>query len=97
MSSGETWVLNETVSFNLPKVQVDFTSNNENFKDIEASNSGKFEKYLTYGRVDGKAIIAFSETTDGQSWTNTAYRTLTFATPPTGDLLTWLQANGTKQ
>lgn len=31
------------------------------------------------------------------AWTDQAYRTLTFAIPPTGDLLTWLQANGTKQ
>ena len=28
---------------------------------------------------------------------NEAYKTLVFDTPPTGDLLTWLQANATKQ
>ena len=26
-----------------------------------------------------------------------AYRTITFESAPTGELLTWLQANGTKQ
>lgn len=32
-----------------------------------------------------------------QKWTDEAYRTITFLEPPTGDLLTWLQTNGTKQ
>lgn len=94
--AGETWVLNETVSFDLSTVNVDFISNNENFKSIEASNSGKFEKYLTYTKVNGDGVVAFQETTETY-WTNQAYRTITFATSPTGDLLTWLQANGTKQ
>lgn len=31
------------------------------------------------------------------SWASEAYRKLTFDTPPTGELLTWLQANGVKQ
>ena len=97
MSSGETWVLNETVSFDLPRVNVNFISNNENFDSIIAADLGKFEKKLTYDRVDGSTVIAFEADIDGLSWKNQAYRTLTFATPPTGELLTWLQANGTKQ
>ena len=31
------------------------------------------------------------------SWTNEAYRTITFDTEPTGTLLTWLEANATPQ
>lgn len=34
---------------------------------------------------------------DGGGWTNTAFKTWVFSVPPAGDLLTWLQANGTKQ
>lgn len=30
-------------------------------------------------------------------WYNAAYRTITFSTPATGNLLTWLQANAVKQ
>lgn len=30
-------------------------------------------------------------------WVDNAYKTVTFFTSPTGDLLTWLQVNGTKQ
>lgn len=95
-SSGETWVLNESVSFDLSVVDIDFVSNNENFKSIIAVTLGKFEKYLTYTRVNGDTVNAFQETTETY-WANQAYRTITFATAPTGDLLTWLQANGTKQ
>lgn len=34
---------------------------------------------------------------EGYTWTNEAYRTITFEEPPTGDLLTLLQANAVKQ
>ena len=30
-------------------------------------------------------------------WQNVTYRTVIFTEPPTGDLLTWLQANATPQ
>lgn len=96
-SSGETWVLNEEVSFDLSRVNVDFTSNNEKFNSISSTSSGKFEKYLTYNRIDGYALLALRYTSEGYLWKDQAYRTITFATAPTGDLLTWLQANGTKQ
>lgn len=33
----------------------------------------------------------------GTGWKGQAYRTIVFETAPSGDLLTWLQANGTKQ
>jgi len=33
----------------------------------------------------------------GNGWTDEKYRTVTFLEPPTGDLLTWLQANAVKQ
>ncbi len=32
-----------------------------------------------------------------KGWLNNAYRTITFSEPPTGDLLTWLQANAVQQ
>lgn len=34
---------------------------------------------------------------DPPKWNDQAYRTITFLESPTGDLLTWLQANGVKQ
>lgn len=35
--------------------------------------------------------------TTKSGWVSSKYRTITFATPPTGDLLTWLKANATPQ
>lgn len=44
---------------------------------------------------DGSYVYNTSGSITG--WHNEAYRTITFLEAPTGDLLTWLQANGTKQ
>ena len=42
--------------------------------------------------------VYVKNTPDGIHWVSgEVYRTITFATAPTGELLTWLQANGTKQ
>lgn len=93
-SSGETWLLNETI----PTTSQGTGGYNTNF----VSNGTTY----TYINFDGKPNgIRYSNSTDeilayswvDNAWTNTAYRTITFATSPTGDLLTWLQANGTKQ
>lgn len=93
-SSGETWVLNETI----PITSQGSGGYNANF----VSNGTTY----TYINFDGKPNgIRYSNSTDeilayswvDNAWTNQVYRTLTFATPPTGDLLAWLQANGTKQ
>lgn len=93
-STGETWVLNETI----PTTSQGTGGYNANF----VSNGTTY----TYINFDGKPNgIRYSNSTDeilayswvDNAWSNTAYRTITFATAPTGDLLTWLQANGTKQ
>lgn len=95
-SSGETWVLNESLidttsemGFN---VSIGFTSNNETFTAISLLlRAGREGVQLEYGSTTVYNSII------GSGWTNQGYRTITFATPPTGDLLTWLQNNGTKQ
>lgn len=91
-STGETWVLNETITTELQQTSVSFTSNGENFFGIRCADELGMQVgyFITSGLTSSKTVYS-----DG--WTNTAYRTITFATAPTGDLLTWLQANGTKQ
>lgn len=92
-STGETWVLNEnpTLIQSAKQFDISFTSNNNSYT------------YLKFGEDSiGIAQALYYGTTqvyeDGNNaWTDQAYRTITFATPPTGDLLTWLQANGVKQ
>ena len=88
-SSSETWVLNNEVyppdsvgeTFN-----VNFTSNGLSFSSIGVSVN--LRRQILY---DSTVVKAFD------AWTSQAYRKLTFDAPPTGDLLTWLQANGVKQ
>lgn len=85
-ASGETWVLNETLSGNTGgQKTVGFTSNNTQYSKISYDGSELFYDVLqTYFIIDG--------------WTNDAYRTITFDEPVTDTtLLAWLQANGTKQ
>lgn len=87
----ETWVLNsaadhpgsaqDAVIFN-----VDFTSNGLSFSSITLSQNLRTQ--ISYDNTAVKML---------GNWASEAYRKLTFDTPPTGDLLTWLQANGVKQ
>ena len=96
VSSGETWVLNArpygtSTSFGSITASINFTSNNTNYSRIFIP----IENDLS----DGTEALLYDEQQAyrNSEWYNQAYRTLTFATSPTGDLLTWLQANGTKQ
>ena len=75
---------NPAVSF-----EAAFVSNNQNFVKLTGTSVAP-----DIG-IDATICIAARTKTDG--WVNEAYRTITFETAPTGELLTWLQANGTKQ
>ena len=92
-SSGETWVLNETLSGrlgdNVNPIVIDFVSNGTNYVSLFKEN-----RRLYYSRASGQPTSVYD---DLGGWDNLAYRTITFANAPTGDLLIWLQANGVKQ
>ena len=91
LCAGETWVLNETLTASTFDVTVNFVSFNTNYTSISMT---KFSRgILSYNVSNSQGTIAYNN----GAWVDEAYRTLTFATPPTGVLLTWLQANGTKQ
>lgn len=89
----ETWVLNTSVTLSSSvDTEINFTSNGTAFVYFRVgtpeiyycTSTSPFSGYVTvYNRQSG--------------WVNQAYRTVVFDTAPTGDLLTWLQANGTKQ
>ena len=53
-----------------------------------------FVKQSSAGSATNDVVVYY---VDGNEWVSEAYRTVTFDNPPTGELLTWLQANGTKQ
>ena len=85
-ASGETWVLNETLKAGNIKGTISFTSNGTRYSKITVMPFSK-------SRLKYDSTIVYN--TSG--WINQAYRKLTFDAPTTGALLTWLQANGTKQ
>lgn len=87
--SGETWLLNENPNAStLPNTSINFTSNEMSFSSIRYSSS-----------PDNPAAILYGDTYAWSTgvWISEAFRTVTFETAPTGDLLTWLQSNATKQ
>nr|DAG51347.1 MAG TPA: hypothetical protein [Caudoviricetes sp.] len=89
-ATGETWVLNDVVYPSVANVwNVDFVSNGINYSKFSIVDAG-----IMYQLVYGDTVV-FSD--DTSTWINDVYRTVTFSVSPTGDLLTWLQANGTKQ
>lgn len=96
-ASGETWVLNETGTIPVDfDYNIAFISNNQNFGRIHYYSLKILYDTTEVTSTLDKSIEGLSWLGAGQ-WTNQAYRTITFLEAPTGELLTWLQANGTKQ
>ena len=90
--TSETWVLNESPSVTrntFVDVQIQFVSNGQTFSRI---NISRLEANgIKYDNVKVYQLGAESP------WVLENYRKVTFATAPTGDLLTWLQSNAVKQ
>ena len=91
----ETWVIKSGASGEFATTQIAFTSNGQKFTSIGANSySGNF--VILY--YDNNEVAGYDPGTGGvYEFDNEDYRKLTFDTPPTGDLLTWLQANATRQ
>lgn len=94
----ETWVLNENCAIDaLPltgSFQISFTSNGTSYESLSSSDFKYIVFYLNYGET---RVCTQDTSQSTWTWESQAYRKLTFDTPPTGALLTWLQANGVKQ
>ena len=90
----ETWVIKSSASGEFATTQIAFTSNRRKFTSIGAVYDG-FVVALLY---DNHEIAGYDPGGGGvYEFNDQAYRKLTFDTPPTGALLTWLQSNATKQ
>lgn len=95
VQTGETWVFNETISFLPNDATGNFVSNDEEFRAMEGGNDDE-DFWVVYRKLNGNLVIAASGSS-GDLKMKDAYRTVTFETAPTGDFLTWLQANAVKQ
>lgn len=97
----ETWVLNETPDLSKKfSYDVEFISNGETYINISSSAGklapGQTSYNLTY-KFKGATTSTEMYSGSYSRWNDVSYRKLIFSTPPTGNLLTWLQANGVKQ
>lgn len=91
-STGETWVLNENAykATNNFTYTANFVCDGTNYTTIVNSSNP-----MTGGLFYDTTQVVHPD--HASQFVNEKYRTITFAKSPTGDLLTWLQANGTKQ
>ena len=91
----ETWVIKGNAAGELVTTQISFTSNGQKFTSIGTNSDSSLFVILYY---DSNEIAGYDPGVGGvHEFDNEAYRKLTFDTPPTGALLTWLQSNATKQ
>lgn len=87
----ETWVLNERLNLTDNAIyDASFTCNGTVYEGIHTTTSVVTYLFNTT-QMGGQRVYT------RYGWDNEAYRTIVFDTPPSGSLLTWLQANGTKQ
>lgn len=92
--TSETWVIKSSANGELVTTQIAFTSNGQKFTSIGANSDSGY----TVLRYDNNEVAGYDPGFGGgYEFDNEAYRKLTFDTPPTGALLSWLQANATKQ
>lgn len=92
--------MNESITFDDNfDYSTDFVSNSKDYTLLTGAVKGSSpmgpEVSITYSKYGGHMDEVYH--TAGGGWVDQVYRTVRFSTPPTGDLLTWLQANGTKQ
>lgn len=89
----KTWYFNNTIDVSIGRTfAINFLSGGLSCQQLQV---GDFAGYLVY-YSGGNAYLTYS--LKSNSWYNgTNYRTITFEEAPSGDLLTWLQANATPQ
>lgn len=93
----ETWVIKSEAYGEFATTQIAFTSDGKKYTSIGAGydDSGSF-MFLYYDNYEIASIDIMGGGAAFEFY-NEADRTITFDTPPTGALLTWLQSNATKQ
>ena len=104
-ASGETWVLNNEIPVPEPLLfgevsQIVYNAPKFSWGGTDTATSIHMEEdgssyHLLYGTT---SVAGTSTTGSNDTWyMDRFYNTLTFTSSPTGNLLEWLQQNGTKQ
>lgn len=103
--TSETWVIKDNApvdenSYELARTYISFASGGAKFVALEVFTDGVVILLRYYTTANHFIQVGGFEPGLGEDrfyWPNNAYKKLTFDTPPTGALLTWLQSNGVKQ
>lgn len=99
-ASGEVWVLKATVGGTVTVVEqgtLNFISNGQKF-DTFSYQYGQYSKMSSlYFAFEGTYTTIHAQPAKPPIKVKEGYRTLTFLTPPTGDLLAWLKLWAVKQ
>lgn len=104
-NSENIWIINSTPTTTNLDVSIKFTYEyngvTKESDEIYLYAGGKLGHSIAYLNFNSADNIVYSA---GDSmvvfftgWLSDSLRTITFLEPPTGDLLTWLQANAVKQ
>ena len=93
----ETWIIKDNASGEFATTQIAFTSNGQNFTSIGANYDDTGSVIILHYDNNEIAGIDIMGGSVAYEFYDEAYRTLTFDTPPTGELLTWLQSNAVKK
>jgi len=97
----ETWIIKDSAPAELYEflttVNIAFISNGESFTSFGYVDCGDTCELQYSGSTVAGIIPADPNSGPAFEWTNSAYKTVTFATAPTGDLLAWLTKNADKQ
>lgn len=94
--ANQVWVWNDIpahhASFN---TNIDFVNSGISYDVLDISIYGPESAVISYAHSDGTTgTTAFDG--DVNKWYSPAYRAIVLKTPPTGELLTYLQANATQ-
>ena len=88
------WILNDTIDItNDFSFNVSFMCDGEEYDNLTAGARDTY-RALEYN-INNTGIFAYN--TLNNTWVSTKYKTIYFKEKPSGDLLTWLTANGTKR
>lgn len=98
--ASKSWYLNEGLSGTVDATVIFKSSDGTSYVRIKYGFNGNLGFYtLQYFSTASETdpLWVYAQNNGQNRWRDTAKRTITFDEPPTGDLLTWLQANATPQ
>ena len=94
--ANQVWVWNDVPAYSTSlEIDIDFVNSGIAYNVLLISRSGPNGAVIYYGTSDA-SHSAMAWDGGANTWGSPAYRAIVFKTPPTGNLLTYLQENATQ-